>query len=81
MQTPSAEFLKSMGELIRAKRTARMDQQELALCVGVSRATISAMERCAGVNSNSLFKVLIILICCMTYNTLLMLNWIIWITV
>jgi transcriptional regulator with XRE-family HTH domain len=58
MQTPSGAFLRSIGELIRAKRAIRMDQQELALRVGISRATISSMERGAGVNSNSLFKVL-----------------------
>jgi len=58
MQQASGEFLKSIGALIRAKRVDRMDQQALALRVGISRTTISSMERGVGVNSNSLFKVL-----------------------
>lgn len=51
-------FLTSLGELVRAHRADTMDQTELGLRVGLSRSTISAIEKGVGVNSTSLVKVL-----------------------
>ncbi|MPY24553.1 helix-turn-helix domain-containing protein [Shewanella sp. YLB-07] len=51
-------FLTSLGELVRAHRADSMDQTELGLRVGLSRSTISAIEKGVGVNSASLVKVL-----------------------
>ena len=51
-------LLLAIGELVRLRRIASMDQTELALRVGLSRSTISAIERGVGVNAAALFTVL-----------------------
>ena len=52
------DLSKSIGKLIKHKRSLKMDQTELGLRVGLGRNTISAIENGKGVNSHSLFKVL-----------------------
>jgi DNA-binding XRE family transcriptional regulator len=55
----STDFLlKSIGELIKSVRSETMDQTELGKRVGVSRTTISSIERGIGVNSKALFNVI-----------------------
>ena len=51
-------LLKSIGELVKSVRSETMDQTELGKRVGVSRTTISAIERGIGVNSKALFNVI-----------------------
>lgn len=51
-------LLKSIGTLIKNVRSETMDQTELGKRVGVSRTTISSIERGIGVNSKALFNVL-----------------------
>jgi DNA-binding XRE family transcriptional regulator len=51
-------LLKSIGELIKSVRSETMDQTELGKRVGVSRTTISSIERGIGVNSKALFNVI-----------------------
>ena len=51
-------LLKSIGQLVKNTRSENMDQTELGKRVGVSRSTISAIERGVGVNSSALFDVL-----------------------
>ena len=58
MHTAGDTFLTSLGELVRAHRANSMDQTTLGLRVGLSRSTISAIEKGVGVNSASLVKVL-----------------------
>lgn len=54
----SISLLNSLGELIRAHRSAKMDQSELAIRAGVGRSTISALENGKSVSAESLFRVL-----------------------
>ena len=58
MQKASDDLLKSMGKLVKSVRSETMDQTELGKRVGVSRTTISSIERGIGVNSKALFNVL-----------------------
>jgi len=52
-------FLSQMiGQLVQQSRAESMDQTELALRVGLSRNTISAIENGKAVNSEALFAVL-----------------------
>ncbi len=51
-------LLKSIGKLVKSVRSETMDQTELGKRVGVSRTTISSIERGIGVNSKALFNVL-----------------------
>ncbi|NRB81433.1 MAG: helix-turn-helix domain-containing protein [Saccharospirillaceae bacterium] len=51
-------LLKSMGQLVKSVRSQTMDQTELGKRVGVSRTTISSIERGIGVNSKALFNVI-----------------------
>ena len=46
-------LLKSIGKLVKSVRSETMDQTELGKRVGVSRTTISSIERGIGVNSVS----------------------------
>ncbi|MBU2869213.1 helix-turn-helix domain-containing protein [Colwellia sp. E2M01] len=57
MQNKADELLKSIGKLVKNVRSETMDQSELGKRVGVSRTTISSIERGIGVNSKSLFNV------------------------
>jgi DNA-binding XRE family transcriptional regulator len=58
MHKDTDNLLKSLGELIKSVRSETMDQTELGKRVGVSRTTISSIERGIGVNSKALFNVL-----------------------
>ncbi len=58
MHNEADELLKSLGELVQQQRSLTMDQEELGKRVGLSRSTISAIERGKGVNSKALFDVL-----------------------
>lgn len=58
MHKKTDELLKSLGELVQQTRSLTMDQEELGKRVGLSRSTISAIERGKGVNSKALFDVL-----------------------
>ncbi|MDX3772750.1 helix-turn-helix transcriptional regulator [Chromatiaceae bacterium AAb-1] len=58
MKKTTGELQKAIGELIKHTRARTMDQAELAVRTGLSRSTISAMERGKGVNSKALFDVL-----------------------
>lgn len=58
MQDNSGHFLEAIANLVKTVRSETMDQSELGLRVGVSRSTISAIEKGNGVNSKSLAKVL-----------------------
>ena len=58
MHKQHIDILKSIGKLVKSVRSETMDQTELGKRVGVSRTTISAIERGIGVNSTALFKVL-----------------------
>lgn len=58
MHKESSELLFSLGELVKQTRSLTMDQEELGKRVGLSRSTISAIERGKGVNSKALFEVL-----------------------
>jgi DNA-binding XRE family transcriptional regulator len=51
-------LLKSIGQLVKSVRSETMDQTELGKRVGVSRTTISSIERGIGVNSKALFNVI-----------------------
>ncbi|ASP48557.1 helix-turn-helix domain-containing protein [Cognaticolwellia beringensis] len=51
-------LLISIGKLVKSVRSETMDQTELGKRVGVSRTTISSIERGIGVNSKALFKVI-----------------------
>jgi DNA-binding XRE family transcriptional regulator len=51
-------LLKSIGKLVKSVRSETMDQTELGKRVGVSRTTISSIERGIGVNSKALFNVI-----------------------
>jgi DNA-binding XRE family transcriptional regulator len=57
MQKKTDELLQSIGKLVKNVRSETMDQSELGKRVGVSRTTISSIERGIGVNSKSLFNV------------------------
>lgn len=58
MQSDSVNLLLEIGLLVKKMRAKRMDQTELGKRVGVSRTTISAIERGMGVNAKALFDVL-----------------------
>jgi DNA-binding XRE family transcriptional regulator len=58
MHKSASNLLKSLGELVKSVRSETMDQTELGKRVGVSRTTISSIERGIGVNSKALFNVL-----------------------
>ena len=58
MQDDGGYFLETVADLVKTVRSETMDQSELGLRVGVSRSTISAIEKGNGVNSKSLAKVL-----------------------
>lgn len=58
MHKDTNDLLKSIGELVKSVRSETMDQTELGKRVGVSRTTISSIERGIGVNSKALFNVL-----------------------
>jgi transcriptional regulator with XRE-family HTH domain len=58
MHKSAGNLLKSLGELVKSVRSETMDQTELGKRVGVSRSTISSIERGIGVNSKALFNVL-----------------------
>ncbi|WP_349584343.1 helix-turn-helix transcriptional regulator [Alteromonas sp. NFXS44] len=51
-------FLHSIGKLVQSKRSASMDQQELAVRCGVGRNTISNIENGRNVSVSSLLMVL-----------------------
>lgn len=51
-------LLISIGKLVKSVRSETMDQTELGQRVGVSRTTISSIERGIGVNSKALFNVI-----------------------
>lgn len=51
-------LLISIGKLVKSVRSETMDQTELGKRVGVSRTTISSIERGIGVNSKALFNVI-----------------------
>jgi DNA-binding XRE family transcriptional regulator len=51
-------LLTSIGKLVRSVRSETMDQTDLGKRVGVSRTTISSIERGIGVNSKALFNVI-----------------------
>lgn len=58
MHNSADYFLISIGQLVKNVRSETMDQTELGKRVGVSRSTISAIERGIGVNSKALMSVL-----------------------
>lgn len=58
MHNKTDNLLKSIGQLVKGVRSETMDQTELGKRVGVSRTTISSIERGIGVNSKALFNVL-----------------------
>lgn len=58
MHKDTNDLLKSIGKLVKSLRSESMDQTELGKRVGVSRTTISSIERGIGVNSKALFNVL-----------------------
>ena len=58
MHKESDLLLKSIGELVKRVRSGTMDQTELGKRVGVSRTTISSIERGIGVDSKALFNVI-----------------------
>jgi DNA-binding XRE family transcriptional regulator len=58
MQKDTDNLLKSIGKLVKSVRSETMDQTELGKRVGISRTTISSIERGIGVNSKALFNVL-----------------------
>jgi DNA-binding XRE family transcriptional regulator len=58
MHKSAGNLLKSLGGLVKSVRSETMDQTELGKRVGVSRSTISSIERGIGVNSKALFNVL-----------------------
>ncbi len=58
MHNEADELLGSIGKLVKNVRSETMDQTELGKRVGLSRTTISSIERGIGVNSRALFKVL-----------------------
>ena len=58
MHKNTGDLLKSIGKLVKNIRSETMDQTELGKRVGVSRATISSIERGIGVNSKALFTVI-----------------------
>ena len=58
MRNYSDQLMVDMGELIKRVRSQNMDQTELGKRVGLSRTSISAIERGKGVNSRALFDVL-----------------------
>jgi len=58
MQKNTDDLLKSIGKLVKSVRSETMDQTELGKRVGISRTTISSIERGIGVNSKALFNVL-----------------------
>ena len=58
MHNKTGNLLKSIGKLVKSVRSETMDQTELGKRVGVSRTTISSIERGIGVNSKALFNVI-----------------------
>ncbi len=58
MHNKTDYLLKSIGKLVKSIRSETMDQTELGKRVGVSRTTISSIERGIGVNSKALFNVI-----------------------
>ncbi|MBU1619854.1 MAG: helix-turn-helix domain-containing protein [Gammaproteobacteria bacterium] len=58
MQNSVFSISSALGQLIKQIRAESMDQSELALRVGLSRNTISAIENGKPVNSEALFAVL-----------------------
>ena len=58
MHKKTDNLLKSIGQLVKGVRSETMDQTKLGKRVGVSRTTISSIERGIGVNSKALFNVL-----------------------
>ena len=58
MHKVGSDFLIQLGKLVKKHRSGLMSQDELANRIGVSRKTISAIERGIGVNSKALVDVL-----------------------
>lgn len=58
MQKEAILLSQALGQLVKQIRTESMDQSELAVRVGLSRNTISAIENGKAVNSEALFAVL-----------------------
>ncbi|RVT45493.1 XRE family transcriptional regulator [Rheinheimera sediminis] len=58
MQKEASSLNQSLGQLVKQIRAESMDQSELAVRVGLSRNTISAIENGKAVNSEALFAVL-----------------------
>lgn len=58
MQKEAVTLSQSLGQLVKQIRAESMDQSELAVRVGLSRNTISAIENGKSVNSEALFAVL-----------------------
>lgn len=54
----TAEYLKALGVLVRNARVDSMSQEELALRAGVSRGTVSRIEKGESVSSEALIEVL-----------------------
>ena len=49
---------KLLGNLVKQARAASMDQEELALRSGISKNTVSRLERGKGINSDTLLTIL-----------------------
>ena len=49
---------KLLGNLVKQARAASMDQEELALRTGISKNTVSRLERGKGINSDTLLTIL-----------------------
>ena len=58
MQKDAVLLSQTLGQLVKQIRAESMDQSELAVRVGLSRNTISAIENGKSVNSEALFAVL-----------------------
>jgi transcriptional regulator with XRE-family HTH domain len=58
MQKEAVTLSQALGQLVKQIRAGSMDQSELAVRVGLSRNTISAIENGKSVNSEALFAVL-----------------------
>jgi DNA-binding XRE family transcriptional regulator len=58
MQKEATLLSQALGQLVKQIRAESMDQSELAVRVGLSRNTISAIENGKSVNSEALFAVL-----------------------
>ncbi len=49
---------KLLGNLVKQARATSMDQEELALRTGISKNTVSRLERGKGINSDTLLTIL-----------------------